>query len=167
VTCSSWFLARGFLYPEDGGDMLHRNVGSHKIYTAPRPRRRHSSTVFVVRHGYLHVRYRENLDSHIFTVTFRTSFVAMATVRIDLLAVVLCFLVGERWGAASDLVFTTMYVTAKSKILPRICSCTYLKYRAWRTDRQTDTVNSTPRWAKYSCKFTPLTAFLSFIHDCF
>jgi hypothetical protein len=28
---------------EDGGDTFLRNVGSHKIYTAPRPRRRHSS----------------------------------------------------------------------------------------------------------------------------
>jgi hypothetical protein len=31
------------LYSEDGGDMLLRNVGSHKIYTAPHPRRRYSS----------------------------------------------------------------------------------------------------------------------------
>jgi hypothetical protein len=31
-------------YPEDGGDTFLRNVGSiHKIYTAPHPRRRHSS----------------------------------------------------------------------------------------------------------------------------
>jgi hypothetical protein len=30
-------------YPEDGGDMFFRNVGSHKIFTAPHPRRRHSS----------------------------------------------------------------------------------------------------------------------------
>jgi hypothetical protein len=29
--------------PEDGGDTFLRNVGSHKIYTAPHPRRRHSS----------------------------------------------------------------------------------------------------------------------------
>jgi hypothetical protein len=29
-------------HPEDGGDMFLRNVGSHKIYTAPHPRRRHS-----------------------------------------------------------------------------------------------------------------------------
>jgi hypothetical protein len=43
-TCSRWFLARGFFYPEDGGDTFLRNVGSHKIYTAPHPRRRHSST---------------------------------------------------------------------------------------------------------------------------
>jgi hypothetical protein len=32
-----WFLARGFFYPEDGGDKFLRNVGSHKIYTAPHP----------------------------------------------------------------------------------------------------------------------------------
>jgi hypothetical protein len=30
-------------YPEDGGDTFLRNVGSHKIYTTPHPRRRHSS----------------------------------------------------------------------------------------------------------------------------
>jgi hypothetical protein len=35
--------AHGFFYSEDGGDRFHRNVGSHKIYTAPHPRRRHSS----------------------------------------------------------------------------------------------------------------------------
>jgi hypothetical protein len=28
---------------EDGGDTFLRNFGSHKIYTAPHPRRRHSS----------------------------------------------------------------------------------------------------------------------------
>jgi hypothetical protein len=28
--------------PEDGGDIFLRNVGLHKIYTAPHPRRRHS-----------------------------------------------------------------------------------------------------------------------------
>jgi hypothetical protein len=31
ATCSSWFFARGFFYPEVGGDMFIRNVGSHKI----------------------------------------------------------------------------------------------------------------------------------------
>jgi hypothetical protein len=30
-------------YPEDGGDTFLRNIGSHTIYTAPHPRRRHSS----------------------------------------------------------------------------------------------------------------------------
>jgi hypothetical protein len=30
-------------YPEDGEDTFLRNVGSHKIYTAPYPRRWHSS----------------------------------------------------------------------------------------------------------------------------
>jgi hypothetical protein len=34
ATCSSWFLARGFFNPEDGGDTFLRNVGAHKIYTA-------------------------------------------------------------------------------------------------------------------------------------
>jgi hypothetical protein len=43
ATCSRWFFARGFLYPEDGGDTFLRNVGSHKMYTAPHPRRRNSS----------------------------------------------------------------------------------------------------------------------------
>jgi hypothetical protein len=38
-----WFLARGFFYPEDEGDTFLRNVCSHKIYTAPHPRRLHSS----------------------------------------------------------------------------------------------------------------------------
>jgi hypothetical protein len=32
ATCSCWFLARGFFYPEDRGDIFLRNVGSHKIY---------------------------------------------------------------------------------------------------------------------------------------
>jgi hypothetical protein len=40
--CSRLFLARGYFYPEDGGDTFLRNVGSHKIYTASYPRRRHS-----------------------------------------------------------------------------------------------------------------------------
>jgi hypothetical protein len=43
ATCSRWFLARGFFYSEDGGDTFLRNVGSHKIYTVPHPRRRNSS----------------------------------------------------------------------------------------------------------------------------
>jgi hypothetical protein len=39
-----WFFARGFFYPEDGGDTILRNVGSiDYIYTAPHPSRRHSS----------------------------------------------------------------------------------------------------------------------------
>jgi hypothetical protein len=43
ATCSRWFLARGFLYPEDGSDTFLRNVGLQNIYTAPHPRTRHSS----------------------------------------------------------------------------------------------------------------------------
>jgi hypothetical protein len=44
ATCSRWFFPRGFFYPEDGGDTILRNVGSiDHIYTAPHPRRRHSS----------------------------------------------------------------------------------------------------------------------------
>jgi hypothetical protein len=27
ATCSRWFTARGFVYPEDGGDTFLRNVG--------------------------------------------------------------------------------------------------------------------------------------------
>jgi hypothetical protein len=35
--------ARGFFYPEDGGDIFLRYVGLHNIYTAPHPRRRRTS----------------------------------------------------------------------------------------------------------------------------
>jgi hypothetical protein len=45
ATCSSWFLARGFFCPEDGGDTVLRNVGSHKIHTTPHPRRRNYSII--------------------------------------------------------------------------------------------------------------------------
>jgi hypothetical protein len=38
---SHWFLA--LFYLEDGGDTFLRNVGSHKIYMVPHPRRWHSS----------------------------------------------------------------------------------------------------------------------------
>jgi hypothetical protein len=35
ATCSRWFLARGFFYPEDGGDTFLRNVDSYtKVYGA-------------------------------------------------------------------------------------------------------------------------------------
>jgi hypothetical protein len=43
--CRRWFLARRFSYPEDGGDTFPRNVGSHKMYTAPHSRRQHSSSI--------------------------------------------------------------------------------------------------------------------------
>jgi hypothetical protein len=43
ATCSSWFLDRGFFYPEDGDDAFLRDVGSYKIYMASHPRKRHSS----------------------------------------------------------------------------------------------------------------------------
>jgi hypothetical protein len=47
ATCSHWLLARGFFYPQDGDDTFLRNVGLiHKIYTAPHPRRRHSSYIY-------------------------------------------------------------------------------------------------------------------------
>jgi hypothetical protein len=39
---------RKFFYPEDGGDTFLRNVVSHKIYTAPHPRRRHSSSNILI-----------------------------------------------------------------------------------------------------------------------
>jgi hypothetical protein len=42
---SRWFLDRRFFYPEDGGDTFFRNVGSHKIYTEPHPRRRNFSII--------------------------------------------------------------------------------------------------------------------------
>jgi hypothetical protein len=38
AACSRWLLSRGFFYPEYGGNTFLRNVGSHKIYTAPHPR---------------------------------------------------------------------------------------------------------------------------------
>jgi hypothetical protein len=43
ATCSRWFPARGFFYPEDEGNTLLRNVDLNNIYTAPDPRRRHYS----------------------------------------------------------------------------------------------------------------------------
>jgi hypothetical protein len=49
ANCSRWFFARGFFYPEDGGYALLRNFAWHMVYTAPHPRRQHSSfiTVFI------------------------------------------------------------------------------------------------------------------------
>jgi hypothetical protein len=47
ATCLRSFLARGFFYPEDGGDIFLRNVGLHKIYAAPHPRRRQSVSLFI------------------------------------------------------------------------------------------------------------------------
>jgi hypothetical protein len=38
-----WAGGCRFFYPEDGGNTFIRNVGSHKTYTAPHPRRQHSS----------------------------------------------------------------------------------------------------------------------------
>jgi hypothetical protein len=43
ATCWRWFPGGGFFYPENGGDIFFRNVGLSKIYTAPYPRRLHSS----------------------------------------------------------------------------------------------------------------------------
>jgi hypothetical protein len=39
ATCSRWFPARRFFYPEDGGDTTLRNIGSHKNYMAPHRRK--------------------------------------------------------------------------------------------------------------------------------
>jgi hypothetical protein len=38
----------GFFYPEDGGDMFLRNIGSYKIHTGPRPRRRHVENMYLI-----------------------------------------------------------------------------------------------------------------------
>jgi hypothetical protein len=58
ATYSRWFLAREFFYLEDGGDTFLRNVGSHKIYTAPHPRRRHSYEADDIRRRrYIKLRY--------------------------------------------------------------------------------------------------------------
>jgi hypothetical protein len=38
-------LQMEMMHPENGGDTFLRNVSSHKIYTAPHSRRRHSSNV--------------------------------------------------------------------------------------------------------------------------
>jgi hypothetical protein len=43
ATCSYWFLAQGFFYPDDGCNTFLRNIRLHKTYMAPHPRRRHSS----------------------------------------------------------------------------------------------------------------------------
>jgi hypothetical protein len=54
ATCSRWFLARGFFYPEDGGDtFLETSV--HRRST-----RRH-----VQENGIFHSHHRENLKSYI------------------------------------------------------------------------------------------------------
>jgi hypothetical protein len=43
ASCSHLLTARGLFHPEDGGDTFLRNVGLPKFYTAPHPRRQHSS----------------------------------------------------------------------------------------------------------------------------
>jgi hypothetical protein len=45
----SSYIARGLFYPEDGGDTLLRNVGSHKTYTATRPRKQFSSCYILLK----------------------------------------------------------------------------------------------------------------------
>jgi hypothetical protein len=49
ATCSCWFHARGFFYPVDGDTFL-RNIVSHKIFTAPHTRRRHSISLLCYSH---------------------------------------------------------------------------------------------------------------------
>jgi hypothetical protein len=34
ATCPRWFPARGFIYPENGGDTFLRNVGSRDLHGA-------------------------------------------------------------------------------------------------------------------------------------
>jgi hypothetical protein len=54
ISCSHFLTlvpARGFFYPEDGGDTILRNVGSHKNYTSPG-------------NGFLHSHRPENLKSY-------------------------------------------------------------------------------------------------------
>jgi hypothetical protein len=53
ATCSRLFLARVFFYLKGRGDTFLRNFGSHKICTAPHPRRRHSSCSSQVWIGHL------------------------------------------------------------------------------------------------------------------
>jgi hypothetical protein len=45
ISCVDWRFK--FFYPEYGGDTFLQNVGSHKIYMVPHPRRRHSSNKFL------------------------------------------------------------------------------------------------------------------------
>jgi hypothetical protein len=59
LLATSWFLARGFFYPEDGGDTFLRSIGSHKMYTAPHPE-----------DGILHGHRCENFKSYTFYASF-------------------------------------------------------------------------------------------------
>jgi hypothetical protein len=63
ATCSRWFLARGFFYPEDGGHAFLRNVSSHKIYTALHPRRRHSSALGLTTKEILNIRGKRKVTN--------------------------------------------------------------------------------------------------------
>jgi hypothetical protein len=86
-TCSRWFLACGFFYPEDGGDTFHRNVGS----------RRH-----IPEDGILHSHRRENLKSYIVS-----QFIIKIEYRISLLRDVLEFgMVCTRASISIVLLFT-------------------------------------------------------------
>jgi hypothetical protein len=65
ATCSGWFLARGFFYPEDGGDKTRRTSGTTAISPAPHPRGRYSSyqVLFSPHDGNLNHRTR-GVDEH-------------------------------------------------------------------------------------------------------
>jgi hypothetical protein len=56
-TATRWLLARGFFYHEDGSDTFLRNISSHKIYTAPHPRRRHSPLSLFRFHRWMQIQY--------------------------------------------------------------------------------------------------------------
>jgi hypothetical protein len=69
------------LYPEDGGDTILRNMGSHKIYyTAPED-------------GILHSHHRENLKSYNFNIfgsRFISAFTKVYTRQLSLSSVNYC-----------------------------------------------------------------------------
>jgi hypothetical protein len=46
ASCSHAFTTCGLFHPEDRGDTFLRNVGLPEFYTAPHPRRQHSSLYF-------------------------------------------------------------------------------------------------------------------------
>jgi hypothetical protein len=65
-----WCLARGFFYPEDGGDTFLRNFGSYKIYKALHPRRRHFSDKITVLYILVVAFLDERLDDRKFSTEF-------------------------------------------------------------------------------------------------
>jgi hypothetical protein len=68
AACLRWFLACGFFYHEYGGDTFFRNVGSQKIYMAPHPKRRHTSslnglTIFSLEKSTMHLTHFVNFKN--------------------------------------------------------------------------------------------------------